>query len=422
MAAEASAELREGVPPLAGTQRREIAVDPGDRRGVPLGRRGRLRRGGPGRRPRAAARRNQRTPPCSARRCFCFPRGVQIRLSDIPPGGVWIRLLGSRHGKSVYRVTVQTRSPGQPRPGDQRQPRADREKEVREEIDWLILSGDPERPRCRWSRISAATGRSRTCGPRSSSRARRWTAPCAACPSGPTSRSGSSSSGRSWPGPRSAPTSDFWNRTGGLLEIADPEHVRRRRAHRTTTTPACGSSRVSARRPYRGLPHMLLVLHGRVHPAGAATVSGAGRTGRLGRRLLFGARRWSARMRACSSSSELWSSTPDLADDPMLRRAEGLRRSGAGAGFPAPPPVLRRQALPPLGAAERRRHAGGPGAHAAGALGHLRTAATDAGLPRGAAASLPRDRLPRRPRRPWSQGLETLDRRGPRRRIACPTS
>ncbi|HXV74863.1 MAG TPA: GNAT family N-acetyltransferase, partial [Candidatus Polarisedimenticolaceae bacterium] len=43
---------------------------------------------------------------------FLFAKGILIRLDDIPPGGVWIRLLGRRHGKSVYRLTVQTRFHG----------------------------------------------------------------------------------------------------------------------------------------------------------------------------------------------------------------------------------------------------------------------------------------------------------------------
>jgi len=74
---------------------------------------------------------------------FLFSRGSLIRLSDIPPGGVWIRLLGQRHGKSVYRVTVQTRYQGA----------YDlavnvnhdmTEYEVLEEIHWLIVSGASE--------------------------------------------------------------------------------------------------------------------------------------------------------------------------------------------------------------------------------------------------------------------------------------
>ncbi len=72
---------------------------------------------------------------------FLFHRGTVIRLNDIPPGGVWIRLLGSRHGKDTYRVTVQTRSEdsydlavnlNQTLESDQ----------LHEEIDWLILCGE----------------------------------------------------------------------------------------------------------------------------------------------------------------------------------------------------------------------------------------------------------------------------------------
>jgi long-chain acyl-CoA synthetase len=43
---------------------------------------------------------------------FIFSNGVLIRLHDIPPGGVWISLLGKRHGKAVYRVSIQTRFQG----------------------------------------------------------------------------------------------------------------------------------------------------------------------------------------------------------------------------------------------------------------------------------------------------------------------
>jgi long-chain acyl-CoA synthetase len=65
-----------------------------------------------------------------------------VRLSDIPPAGVRVRLLGTHHGKSVYRVTVQTRLHGtfdlavnvnHDLTPDQ----------VHEEVQWLILSGEP---------------------------------------------------------------------------------------------------------------------------------------------------------------------------------------------------------------------------------------------------------------------------------------
>jgi long-subunit acyl-CoA synthetase (AMP-forming)/GNAT superfamily N-acetyltransferase len=74
---------------------------------------------------------------------FLLYRGTVIRLNEIPPGGVWIRLLASRHGKAVYRITVQTRS----------QEAHDlavniseilTPEQVQEEIDWLILCGGSE--------------------------------------------------------------------------------------------------------------------------------------------------------------------------------------------------------------------------------------------------------------------------------------
>ena len=43
---------------------------------------------------------------------FLFSKGVQMQLDNIPPGGVWISLLGKEHGKSVYRVSIQTRFHG----------------------------------------------------------------------------------------------------------------------------------------------------------------------------------------------------------------------------------------------------------------------------------------------------------------------
>jgi len=43
---------------------------------------------------------------------FLFSSGAQVRMSDIPPRGVFVRHLGTNHGKSVYRCTVQTRYQG----------------------------------------------------------------------------------------------------------------------------------------------------------------------------------------------------------------------------------------------------------------------------------------------------------------------
>jgi long-subunit acyl-CoA synthetase (AMP-forming)/N-acetylglutamate synthase-like GNAT family acetyltransferase len=72
---------------------------------------------------------------------FLFSGGTTVRLSDIPPGGVWVRLLGSRHGKSVYRITVQTRHQDSfdvAANVNHSLPRT----EVEEEIQWLILCGE----------------------------------------------------------------------------------------------------------------------------------------------------------------------------------------------------------------------------------------------------------------------------------------
>jgi long-chain acyl-CoA synthetase len=71
---------------------------------------------------------------------FLFSKGALIRLSDIPPGGVWIRLLGERHGKSVYRVTVQTRYQGAYDVAINVNHKMT-DYEVLEEIHWLIVSG-----------------------------------------------------------------------------------------------------------------------------------------------------------------------------------------------------------------------------------------------------------------------------------------
>lgn len=43
---------------------------------------------------------------------FLFSGGVLVRLNDIPPGGLWVSLLGKEHGKAVYRITIQTRYQG----------------------------------------------------------------------------------------------------------------------------------------------------------------------------------------------------------------------------------------------------------------------------------------------------------------------
>ncbi len=72
---------------------------------------------------------------------FLFSRGAAIRLDDILPGGVWIRHLGSEHGKSVYRMAVKTRSSGQFDLAINLNRTLD-EAQVQEEIDWLVVCAE----------------------------------------------------------------------------------------------------------------------------------------------------------------------------------------------------------------------------------------------------------------------------------------
>jgi long-subunit acyl-CoA synthetase (AMP-forming) len=185
---------------------------------------------------------------------FMFSKGVQIRLSDIPPGGVWIRLLGSRHGKSVYRATVQTRYHGHYDLAINVNVGMAPE-QVAEEINWLILSGDPSgreplvedfggywEQHDLWSEefISGET----------LVRAMRRLA---------KRRDEQDRLKQLWPFLAWTALSgyvDFWDRSGGLLEIADPSMsgvvVPTDDYHTGVRLVS-----VSARRPYRGLLHML---------------------------------------------------------------------------------------------------------------------------------------------------------------------
>jgi GNAT superfamily N-acetyltransferase len=72
---------------------------------------------------------------------FLFYRGTMVRLHDIPPGGVWIRMIDTRHGKAVYRITVQTRAQNTYDFSANVNQSLSSE-DVQEEIDWLILCGD----------------------------------------------------------------------------------------------------------------------------------------------------------------------------------------------------------------------------------------------------------------------------------------
>jgi GNAT superfamily N-acetyltransferase len=72
---------------------------------------------------------------------FLFSGATVIRLEDILPGGVWVRLIGEDHGKSVYRIGVKTRDQDQfdiaVNVNREMSPDA-----VRWEIAWLIICGE----------------------------------------------------------------------------------------------------------------------------------------------------------------------------------------------------------------------------------------------------------------------------------------
>jgi len=83
-----------------------------------------------------------RTTPIIREASFLFGTTTSaIHLDDILPGGVWVRLLGTSHGKSVFRIATRTRDRGQldlalnlnrDLPADQ----------VQEEINWLIVCSE----------------------------------------------------------------------------------------------------------------------------------------------------------------------------------------------------------------------------------------------------------------------------------------
>jgi long-subunit acyl-CoA synthetase (AMP-forming)/GNAT superfamily N-acetyltransferase len=74
---------------------------------------------------------------------FLLFGGKVIRLGDIPPGGVWVRLAGERYGKRVYRITIQTRSDESYELAANVNTALTAE-QVQEEVDWLILCGEHE--------------------------------------------------------------------------------------------------------------------------------------------------------------------------------------------------------------------------------------------------------------------------------------
>lgn len=81
-----------------------------------------------------------KTTPLLREAAFLFSGGATIRLEDILPGGIWVRLLGSDHGKSVYRLAVKTRR-GDPFDLAVNLNRTLEEPDIREEVDWLVVCG-----------------------------------------------------------------------------------------------------------------------------------------------------------------------------------------------------------------------------------------------------------------------------------------
>ena len=65
-----------------------------------------------------------------------------IHLDDILPGGVWVRLLGESHGKSVFRVAIRTRV-GQQLDLALNLNRSLPPEDAKEEINWLIICSEP---------------------------------------------------------------------------------------------------------------------------------------------------------------------------------------------------------------------------------------------------------------------------------------
>jgi long-subunit acyl-CoA synthetase (AMP-forming) len=73
---------------------------------------------------------------------FLLGRGVLLSLADIPPGGAAVSLLGRQHGKSVYRLSIHTRSR---EVFDVAINVADDMNfaELRQEVSWLLAAGAP---------------------------------------------------------------------------------------------------------------------------------------------------------------------------------------------------------------------------------------------------------------------------------------
>lgn len=74
---------------------------------------------------------------------FVLSGGVRASLADIPTGGIRVRHLGTRYGKAVYRLSVQTRQAGTYEIAVNLAREMPPE-EVEEEVFWLISLGTPD--------------------------------------------------------------------------------------------------------------------------------------------------------------------------------------------------------------------------------------------------------------------------------------
>ena len=302
-----------------------------------------------------------RAPPLLREGIFLFSGGATVRLDDILPQGVWVRLLGSDHGKSVYRVAVKTRDGDQYRPRRQPQPRPSPRRPWSEEIDWLILCGEDRRPAAAGGDLRRLLARAPAVdrGVHSRRDPRPRAAPARAAHRKATS--GTAASGRSPPGARSAPTS-----TSGT----GPAGARRSRI-RPRPTSSCRCTTTTRRpprvdlptaEPYRSLADLLRAFRHPVHPAVEARAPEARGARRLGHRLLRGARdgrrgrgRPAAPGRACARPMPSSPRRRSLSSPASIQRGFLPRRLFfAGERY-------RRWAR-----AQRRRHAGGASRDAAG--------------------------------------------------------
>ena len=74
---------------------------------------------------------------------YLFSGEALLQLSDIPRGGIWVSLLGARHGRAVYRLTAHTRRQGSfdlALNVNHRESAA----EMMAEVRWLVITGEGE--------------------------------------------------------------------------------------------------------------------------------------------------------------------------------------------------------------------------------------------------------------------------------------